>query len=117
MTEVSPWSVAGNDLDAQMHIGLHVPGVWHAWDTDVQEAHTRLWLADDGATSWAGVDYDGRQMSTFAVAQYGPRRLWDEVARAHEEYVSVSAGRPGIEGHRLRIAPDGRGTHHEARRA
>ncbi|MCL7489859.1 hypothetical protein M8I34_00040 [Streptomyces sp. MCA2] len=115
MTELSPWSVAGNDLDAQMHIGLHVPGVWHAWDTDVQEAHTRLWLADDGATSWAGVDYDGRQMSTFAVAQYGPRRLWDEVARAHEEF--VSAGRPGIEGHRLRIAPDGRGTHHEARRA
>ncbi|MFF8786521.1 methyltransferase domain-containing protein [Streptomyces sp. NPDC015125] len=111
MTELSPWSVAGNDLDAQMHIGLHVPGVWHAWDTGVQEAHTRLWLADDRATSWAGVDYDGRQTSTFAVAQYGPRRLWDEVVRAHEEY--VSAGRPGTERHRLCISPDGRRTRHE----
>lgn len=111
VTELSPWSVAGNDLDAQMHIGLHVPGVWHAWDTDVQEAHTRLWLADDRATSWSRVDYDGRQMSTFAVAQYGPRRLWDEVARAHEGY--VSAGRPGIERHRLRISPNGSRTRHE----
>ncbi|BDH16199.1 hypothetical protein HOK021_73780 [Streptomyces hygroscopicus] len=49
------------------------------------------------------------------MEQYGPRRLWDEVARAHEEF--VSAGRPGIEGHRLRIAPDGRGSRHEVRRA
>ncbi|MFE3882750.1 methyltransferase domain-containing protein [Streptomyces lydicus] len=105
VTELSPWAVAGNDLDAQMHIGLHVPGVWHAWDSGVREGHTRLWLADDQATSWAGVDYDGRQTSTFAVAQYGPRRLWDEVARSHEEY--VSAGRPGIARHRLRICPDG----------
>ncbi|MGW9426332.1 methyltransferase domain-containing protein [Streptomyces decoyicus] len=111
VTELSPWSVAGNDLNAQMHIGLHVPGVWHAWDTDVHEAHTRLWLADDQATSWAGVDYDGRQTSTFAVAQYGPRRLWDEVAHAHEEY--VSADRPGIAKHRLRISPDGPRTRHE----
>ncbi|MCZ1008652.1 methyltransferase domain-containing protein [Streptomyces lydicus] len=108
VTELSPWSVAGNDLDAQMHIGLHVPGVWHAWDSGVREGHTRLWLADDQATSWAGVDYDGRQTSTFAVAQYGPRRLWDEVARSYEEY--VSAGRPGIARHRLRICPDGRRT-------
>ncbi|MEU6325983.1 methyltransferase domain-containing protein [Streptomyces sp. NPDC047049] len=108
VTELSPWSVAGNDLDVQMHIGLRVPGVWHAWDTDAPEAHTRLWLADDEATSWAGVDYDGRQTSTFAVAQYGPRRLWDEVARAHEEY--VSAGRPGVARHRLRLSPEGRRT-------
>ncbi|WP_327704002.1 methyltransferase domain-containing protein [Streptomyces decoyicus] len=110
-TGLSPWAVAGNDLDAQMYVGLRVPGARHAWDTDVQGAHTRLWLADDQATSWAGVDYDGRQTSTFAVAQYGPRRLWDEVVQAHEGY--VSAGRPGIERHRLRISPEGLRTRHE----
>ncbi|MFI0716220.1 methyltransferase domain-containing protein [Streptomyces inhibens] len=111
VTELSPWSVAGNDLDAQMHIGLHVAGTWHSWDTETDEAHTRLWLADDEATSWAGVDYDGRQTSTFAVAQYGPRRLWDEVAQAYEEY--VAAGRPGVHRHRLRFTPDGRRTRHQ----
>ncbi|MEU8993421.1 methyltransferase domain-containing protein [Streptomyces caniferus] len=111
VTHLSPWSVAGNDLDAQMHIGLRVPGVWHAWDTDVPEAHTRLWLADDRATSWAAVDYDGRRTSEFAVAQYGPRRLWDEVARVHEEF--VSAGRPGVERQRLRICPEGTRTRHD----
>ncbi|USA02159.1 hypothetical protein NCG97_18200 [Streptomyces lydicamycinicus] len=115
-TSLSPWSVAGNDLDAQLHIGLRVPGTWHAWDTETQGAqgvkgvHTRLWLADDEATSWASVDYDGRQLSTFAVAQYGPRRLWGEVALAYEGY--VAAGRPGVPRHRLRISPDGSGTRH-----
>ncbi|MGY4971845.1 methyltransferase domain-containing protein [Streptomyces nigrescens] len=107
VTELSPWSVAGTDLDAQLHIGLRVPGTWHAWDTEVEAAHTRLWLADDEATSWAAVDYDGRQLSTFAVAQYGPRRLWDEVVHAYEGY--VAAGRPGVARHRLRISPDGDG--------
>ncbi|MEU8780675.1 methyltransferase domain-containing protein [Streptomyces sp. NPDC048637] len=111
VTELSPWSVAGTDLDAQLHIGLRVPGTWHAWDTEVAAAHTRLWLADDEATSWASVDYDGRQLSTFAVAQYGARRLWDEVVQAYEGY--VAAGRPGVRRQRLRISPDGSGTRHQ----
>ncbi|MER0481411.1 methyltransferase domain-containing protein [Streptomyces sp. Edi2] len=110
-TVFSPWSVAGNDLDAQMYIGLRVPEVWHVWDTEVEDAHTRLWLADGKANSWACVDYDGQQTSTFAVAQYGARKLWDEVAQAYEEY--VAAGRPGVQRHRLRITPDGRSARHE----
>ncbi|MFI1157341.1 methyltransferase domain-containing protein [Streptomyces sioyaensis] len=111
MTGLSPWSVAGNDLDAQMYIGLRVPGAWHVWDTEVAEAHTRLWLADGRTSSWACVDYDGQQTSAFAVSQYGARKLWDEVARAYEEY--VAAGRPGVHRQRLRLTPDGRGTRHE----
>ncbi|MER7989436.1 methyltransferase domain-containing protein [Streptomyces noursei] len=112
-TRLSPWSVAGNDLDAQMYVGLHVPGTWHSWDTEVAGVHTRLWLADDQATSWASVDYDGRQTSTFAVAQYGVRKLWDEVARAHGQY--VAADRPDIDRLRLRIRAEGRATRHEVR--
>ncbi|MFI5522784.1 methyltransferase domain-containing protein [Streptomyces platensis] len=108
VTAVSPWAVAGNDLDAQMFIGLRVPGAWHVWDTEVDEAHTRLWLADGRTTSWARVDYDGQQTSAFAVAQYGARKLWDEVVQAYEEY--VAAGRPGVHRHRLRVIPDGRST-------
>lgn len=108
MTEVSPWAVAGNDLDAQMYIGLRVPGAWHVWDTEVDEVHTRLWLADGRTSSWACVDYDGQQTATFSVAQYGARKLWDEVTGAYEEY--VAAGRPGVRRHRLRLIPDGRST-------
>ncbi|GFE15576.1 protein-L-isoaspartate O-methyltransferase [Streptomyces glebosus] len=108
VTAVSPWAVAGNDLDAQMYIGLRVPGVRHVWDTEVDEAHTRLRLADGRTSSWACVDYDGQQTWAFAVAQYGARRLWDEVTRAYEEY--VAAGRPGVHRHRLRLIPDGRST-------
>ncbi|MGW7572905.1 methyltransferase domain-containing protein [Streptomyces sp. NPDC054765] len=110
-TGLSPWAVAGQDLDAQMYIGLRVPGVWHVWDTEAEEAHTRLWLADGQAAGWACVDYDGRQTAAFAVAQHGARKLWDEVAQAYEEY--VTAGRPGVHRHRLRISPDGRSTRHE----
>ncbi|MFG2284868.1 methyltransferase domain-containing protein [Streptomyces sp. NPDC048595] len=29
-TGLSPWAVAGNDLDAQVYVGLHVPGAWHS---------------------------------------------------------------------------------------
>ncbi|MGW5117315.1 methyltransferase domain-containing protein [Streptomyces noursei] len=112
-TRLSPWSVAGADLDAQMYVGLHAPGAWHSWDTEVEGAHTRLWLADDQATSWASVDYDGRQTSTFAVAQYGVRKLWDEVARAYGQY--VAADRPDIDRLRLRVSAEGRETRHEVR--
>ncbi|MCK7627493.1 hypothetical protein MUU72_31105 [Streptomyces sp. RS10V-4] len=116
-TRLSPWTVAGADLNAQVYVGLCVPGAWHSWDTEADGAgvRTRLWLADDAATSWAAVDYDGRQMSTFAVSQYGPRKLWDEVVRAHERY--VAADRPALGRLRLRIVPEGRSTRHEIRLA
>ncbi|MGW2410849.1 methyltransferase domain-containing protein [Streptomyces tubercidicus] len=107
-TSLSPWAVAGSDLDAQLYIGLRVPGAWHMWDTEPESAHTRLWLADGRTDSWACVDYDGQQASAFVVSQYGARKLWDEVARVYEEYVAV--GRPGVDRHRLRIIPDGRST-------
>ncbi|KUL38559.1 methyltransferase [Streptomyces sp. NRRL F-4489] len=120
-TRLSPWSVAGNDLNAQAYVGLSVPGVWHSWDTEPDGpgpgtgAHTRLWLADDQATSWASVDYDGHRTTTFAVSQYGPRNLWDEVTRAHAQY--VSAGRPTLDRLRLHIHPEGPATRHEVRLA
>ncbi|MGD3108786.1 hypothetical protein [Streptomyces sp. YGL11-2] len=102
---LSPWNVAGHDLEAHFAIGIRVPDIWHSWDTDTPEAHTRLWVADDHATSWAAIHYDGQQTDTFHVAQHGPRRLWDEVETAHQQW--VEAGRPGIERHGLTISPNG----------
>ena len=32
-TSLSPWAVAGGDLDSEFRIGLGVPDAWFAWDT------------------------------------------------------------------------------------
>ncbi|TDC10401.1 methyltransferase [Streptomyces sp. 8K308] len=101
-TRVSPWAVAGHDLAAQFAIGLAVPDVWHSWDTETEEAAVRLWLAADDATSWAAVDHDGRQ---FRVAQFGPRRLWDEVATAWQRWDTQA--RPAVDRFGLTATPDG----------
>jgi len=107
VTGLSPWAVAGHDLDAQFAVGLAVPGVWHSWATGVAGVHTRLWLADDAASSWAAVDYDGEQTAAFAVSQFGPRRLWDEVAGAHRRW--VAAGGPGVDRYGLAVSTPGSG--------
>lgn len=106
-TSVSPWDVAGSDYDAQLAVGLRVSDVWHSWDTQPEDddAQVRLWLANDDATSWAAVDYDGQQSTRFRVLQHGPRRLWDEIETAHQQW--TQAGRPSIEQHRLDITADG----------
>ncbi|WP_432075099.1 hypothetical protein [Streptomyces wuyuanensis] len=64
-------------------MGLAVPGVAYAWDTGGEHAPTRLHITDTTSTSWATVDYDGRQANVFALTQAGPRRLWDEITAAH----------------------------------
>lgn len=93
-TTVSPWAVAGGDLDAEFHIGLAVPGASFAWDTSAEHAHTRLEITDSTTGSWATVDYDARTSASFTVAQAGPRRLWDEIAAAHRPWEEL--GRYGL---------------------
>lgn len=100
-TRLSPWAVAGAELDAVFAVGLAVPDVWHSWDTTGAYAPTRLWLVDDAATSWAAVDEALRGRGEFAVQQWGARRLWDEVRVAHERW--VASGRPSIRRHRLYV--------------
>lgn len=91
---LSPWTVAGGDLDAEFHIGLSVPGAAFAWDSGGEHAPVRLELTDEAGESRATVDYDGHRADRFAVAQAGPRRLWDEVSDAYERWESL--GRPGV---------------------
>ncbi|MEU6709007.1 protein-L-isoaspartate O-methyltransferase family protein [Streptomyces wuyuanensis] len=105
---VSPWQVAGGDLDAEFHIGLAVPGAVYAWDTSGVHAPTRLHITDTTSSSWATVDYDGRQAHTYAFTQAGPRRLWDEITTAYTEWEAL--GRPGTDLYQLEVSPFGR--HH-----
>jgi protein-L-isoaspartate(D-aspartate) O-methyltransferase len=104
-TGLSPWAVAGGDLDAEFHIGLSVPGASFAWDTGGEHAHTRLHISDTTSLSWAGVDYDGRRSDRFTVTQTGPRALWDEVVSAYGRWEEL--GRPGVDRYRLNADPDG----------
>ncbi|MFE6129525.1 methyltransferase domain-containing protein [Streptomyces sp. NPDC056437] len=107
-TTLSPWAVAGGDLDAEFHIGLGVPGTWFAWDSSGEHAPARLDIADDTTTSWATVDYDGRHADRFTVTQGGPRNLWDEIAAAHARWEQL--GRPTVDRYGLTITPDGTST-------
>jgi protein-L-isoaspartate(D-aspartate) O-methyltransferase len=107
-TALSPWAVAGGDLDAEFSIGLAVPGVSFAWDSSGEHAPVRLEAADDAGPAWATVDYDGRHSDRFTVTQAGPRRLWDEITAAYTRWDTL--GRPRIEQHGLTVHPTGRHT-------
>lgn len=107
VTRLSPWAVAGDDRAAQFAMGLLLRGVWRTWhdDPEVAGVASRLWLATTDATSWAAVDWDGRDDDRFAVWEHGPRRLWAEVEAAYRWW--TAAGRPGPERFGMTITPDG----------
>ncbi|MET9553363.1 methyltransferase domain-containing protein [Streptomyces sp. NPDC006645] len=104
---LSPWAVAGGDLNAEFHIGLAVPGACFAWDSSGEHAPTRLDVADETGPSWATVDYDGHHADRFTVAQAGPRRLWDEITTAYARWENL--GRPGVDQYGLTV--DATGAH------
>ncbi|MFD3948326.1 protein-L-isoaspartate O-methyltransferase [Streptomyces sp. NPDC058579] len=104
-TSLSPWVVAGGDLDAEFHIGLAVPGAWFAWDTSGEHAPARLDIGDDTTASWATVDYDGQRSDRFTVTQTGPRKLWDEIHAAFTQWERL--GRPSVGRYGLTVWPDG----------
>ncbi|MET9694511.1 methyltransferase domain-containing protein [Streptomyces sp. NPDC006514] len=104
-TGLSPWAVAGGDLDAEFHIGLTVPDASFAWDTSGEHAHTRLQIRDPGTGSWASVDYDGRTAADFAVTQAGSRKLWDEITAAYRRWEEL--GRPSVDRYGLTVTPGG----------
>ncbi|MFD9567073.1 methyltransferase [Streptomyces sp. NPDC059994] len=107
-TALSPWAVAGGDLDVEFHLGLTVPGAFFSWDTTGEHAPVRLCIEDATSASWATVDYDGTHTTEFTVTQTGPRRLWDEIAAAYASW--TNNGRPGVDRHGLTVHADGRHT-------
>ncbi|MEU5437289.1 methyltransferase [Streptomyces sp. NPDC020719] len=107
-TALSPWAVAGGDLDAEFHLGLTVPGAFFSWDTTGEHAPVRLRVGDTTSTSWATVDYDGAHTTEFTVTQAGPRHLWNEIAAAYASW--ESHGRPGVGRHGLTVHADGEHT-------
>lgn len=90
-TSLSPLRLA-QDPDALFYAGLALPDAWHLpVPADDGSGELTLWILADDRASWASADYtpDGRD---YAVAQYGPRRLWDEAEAAHRTWEAL--GRP-----------------------
>jgi protein-L-isoaspartate O-methyltransferase len=106
-TTLSPADVAGGDRHAEAVLGLILPALRTHWidNPEADGVRSRLWVWDDAGSSWATIDYDGRQLESFRVRQHGPRRLWDDVRAAWSWW--TSAGRPPIDAFSLDITADG----------
>ena len=82
--------------------GLCVPRCAHV--VNPMGSGARAWFFDLDSKSWAAVEFGGGPAAT--VYQAGPRRLWDEVARALTWWRKV--GEPGLRRFGLTVYPDGR---------
>ncbi|GLW67331.1 protein-L-isoaspartate O-methyltransferase [Actinomadura rubrobrunea] len=109
-TRVDPRDMFGQP-DVDFAVAIRVPGVsWHRFDAPDGSEEFTVWLvhvdADAAERSWASVDYEGG--TVHHVEQFGPRRLFDEVAAAYEEWTRL--GRPAFTRHGVTVHADGRHT-------
>ncbi|MFF5565861.1 methyltransferase domain-containing protein [Streptomyces sp. NPDC012623] len=91
---LSPLAIPG-DADALFFVGLAVPDAWHLLvAADDGSGEATWWLLADDRRSWAAAEYvpGGGPDGTYAIGQFGPRRLWDEAERAHRSW--EARGRP-----------------------
>lgn len=79
-TALDPRLVLGDD-DAAFAIGVLVPDCRYTVGQG-EAGEWTLWLADAGSGSWASLDFLP-DADSYDVQQYGPRRLWDELAAAY----------------------------------
>ncbi|SBU96288.1 Protein-L-isoaspartate O-methyltransferase [Streptomyces sp. MnatMP-M77] len=90
-TRLSPMTIAQN-ADALFYVGLSLPDAWHLPVTaDDDSGEMTLWILADDQRSWASADYTP-DTDQYVVAQYGPRRLWDEAEAGHGLWDAL--GRP-----------------------
>jgi protein-L-isoaspartate(D-aspartate) O-methyltransferase len=94
-----------NDHDAPFAIALQVPGChWEYKPATSEDDCWSVWFLDSDSRSWARFDYQPHTRR-WPVHQFGPRRLWDEVAAAYHRW--EHAGRPPVTRWRFTITPDG----------
>lgn len=104
-TGLHPYRFTG-DYDAQLAISLRVPEcdfIYVPYNPRYGEGV--VWLADRRSRSWASHTHYCADIGDdeFAVRQFGPRRLWDEVDAAHQWW--VEQGRPGADRWRFTVTP------------
>ncbi|HXT44734.1 MAG TPA: hypothetical protein VN748_11580 [Pseudonocardiaceae bacterium] len=94
----------GND-DAPFAIGAFVPGCRGEYaPAPTDEGRWWVWFLDPTSRFWARFDYQP-ETRRWPVHQFGPRRLYVEVATAYPCW--DQAGRPPVTQWRFTITPDG----------
>lgn len=103
VTDLHPYDVVG-EYDASLAIGLRVPSCKNivVLDEDGSGAYT-VWFIDQKSGSWASIGYE-RDAADCPVRQFGPRRLWDEIAAAYRWW--DDHGRPGRERYGVTVTPE-----------
>jgi protein-L-isoaspartate(D-aspartate) O-methyltransferase len=91
--------------DAPFAVAIEVPGChWEYEAATGDDGRWCVWFLDPDTRSWARFDYQpGAQR--WPVHQFGPRRLFDEVAIAYHRW--DHAGRPPVAQWRFVVTPDG----------
>ncbi len=89
--------------DAPFAIALQVPGCHREYvPATGDDGCWCVWFLDLGSRSWARFDYQP-ETRRWPVHQFGPRRLWDEVTTAYQQW--EHAGRPAVARWRVTITP------------
>jgi protein-L-isoaspartate(D-aspartate) O-methyltransferase len=95
--------------DAPFAIALQVPDChWEYEPTPGDDGRWCVWFLDPGTRSWARFNYQPDRRR-WPVHQFGPRRLFDEVATAYHQW--DHAGRPPATHWRFTITPNGQRVH------
>lgn len=108
-TEIHPAEVASGSYSrgAVIAIGTRVPDCRSDYfpSTDPDSNDGTLRLVDHLSGSWARLRYDHNGGPPYAVRQFGPRRLWDEVEAAYQWW--VDHGSPTADRWRFTVTPHG----------
>lgn len=108
LTGVSPLDIA-HDSDALFYVSLTLPDAWHV-EVPAADGSDEVtwWLLADDRSSWAAADHVPGQQE-YVIAQYGPRRLWDEVEDAWHRWNTI--GRPKRDRARITVTASGQEVH------
>ncbi|OKI05068.1 hypothetical protein A6A06_10440 [Streptomyces sp. CB02923] len=103
VTGIPPQNVIQDD--PAFFIGLSVTDARYRWcAADDGSGEATLWFLSDDKKSWATVEYVPG-VDTYAVEQYGPRFLWDEVREQFLRWHEL--GKPERDGFGLTVDGDG----------
>ncbi|MDI5973998.1 methyltransferase domain-containing protein [Streptomyces sp. SL13] len=97
-TRLDPADALRYDWAAALAVGLTLPDLYQR-RTAYGDGWT-WWLFDTAVTSWATVDAIP-DTERYDVRQHGPRRLWDEIENAWDQW--QKAGWPGVERYGLTV--------------